>query len=63
MPSAIEQMVENYVRLKNRRALEELVMHRERLAIDVKGRSRQHLGKSISQIDHEIAVIQAGLAD
>jgi hypothetical protein len=39
MPSAIEQIVAVYVRLNNRRALEQLMMHRQRLAIDLSARS------------------------
>lgn len=62
MPSAIEQIVETYVRLKNRRALEGLMMHRQRLAVDLKGRSGYDFSSPIQQIDEEIAVIEAGLA-
>jgi hypothetical protein len=38
MPSAIEQIVATYVRFQNRRALEAMLMHRQRLAISIKGR-------------------------
>lgn len=62
MPSAIEQIVETYVRLKNRRGLEELMMHRQRLAIDLKGRSGYDFSLPIGQIDEEIAIIEAGLS-
>jgi hypothetical protein len=62
MPSAIEQIVETYVRLKNRRGLDQLMMHRQRLAIDLKSRSGYDFSVPISQVDEEIAIIEAGLS-
>ena len=62
MPSAIEQIVDAYVRLKNRRGLDELMMHRQRLAVELKSRSGFDFGRPISQIDEEIAIIEAGLS-
>lgn len=61
MPSAIEQIVDIYVRLKNRRGLDELMMHRQRLAVDLKSRSGYDY-LPIGQIDEEIAIIEAGLS-
>jgi hypothetical protein len=60
MPSAIEQIVDTYVRLNNRRALETMLMHRQRLAIGIKGNGFHHslAGK---KIDEDIAAIQVGL--
>ncbi|PSO17458.1 hypothetical protein [Bradyrhizobium sp. MOS003] len=63
MPSAIEQIVDSYVRLKNRRGLDELMMHRQRLAVDLKSRSGGYdFSLPIGQIDEEIAIIEAGLS-
>ena len=63
MPNAIEQIVDAYVRLKNRRGLDELMMHRQRLAVDLKSRSgRFDFSLPIGKIEEEIAVIEAGLA-
>ncbi|MGX1322908.1 hypothetical protein AB7M17_006361 [Bradyrhizobium sp. USDA 377] len=62
MPSAIEQIVDAYVRLKNRRGLDELMMHRQRLAVDLKSRSGYDFSLPIGQIDEEIAIIEAGLS-
>ena len=62
MPSAIEQIVDAYVRLKNRRGLDELMMHRQRLAVDLKSRSGYDFSRPIEKIDEEIAVIEAGLS-
>ncbi|WP_426418247.1 hypothetical protein [Bradyrhizobium genosp. A] len=63
MPNAIEQIVDAYVRLKNRRGLDELMMHRQRLAVDLKSRSGSYdFSLPIDKIDEEIAIIEAGLA-
>ena len=62
MPSAIEQIVDTYVRLKNRRGLDTLMMHRQRLAIDLKSRSGYDFSLPIAQVDEEIAIIEAGLS-
>ena len=62
MPSAIEQIVDTYVRLKNRRGLDQLMMHRQRLAVDLKSKSGYDFSLPIGQIDEEIAIIEAGLS-
>ena len=61
MSNAIQQIVDVYVRLNNRRGLEDLMMHRQRLAVDLKARTGFDFSLPISQIDEEIAVIEAGL--
>jgi len=61
MSDAIKQIVDAYVRLDNRRALENLMMHRQRLAIDLKSRRGFDFSLPIRQVDEEIAVIEAGL--
>jgi hypothetical protein len=38
MTKAIEQIVDAYVKLSNRRALEDLRMHRRRIAVDLKAK-------------------------
>jgi hypothetical protein len=60
MPSAIEQIVDTYVRLKNRRGLEAMLMHRQRLAISIKGRVYDR-SLVIEKVDQDIAAIQDGL--
>jgi hypothetical protein len=62
MPTAIELIVGTYVLLKNRRALEEMLQHRQRLAVDLNSRSGFDPSRSIHQVDEDIAVIRAGLA-
>ncbi len=61
MENAIERIVETYVRLNNRRALEEMRMHRLRLAVELKSRSGYDFSLPIRSIDEEIAAIDAGL--
>jgi hypothetical protein len=63
MSKAIQQIVDAYVQLGNRRALEDLRMHRQRLAIDLKGRAGLDLSLPIRQIDEEIAVVEGGLRE
>jgi len=54
MPSAIEQIVDTYVRLNNRWALEAMLMHRQRLAISIKGKVYDR-SPVIEKIDEDIA--------
>jgi hypothetical protein len=61
MTKAIEQIVDAYVRLGNRRALEDLRSLRRKLVVDLKGRAGYDFGLPIGLIDDDIAVIEAGL--
>jgi hypothetical protein len=61
MSKAMAQIVDAYVRLNNRRGLEDLRMHRQKLAVDLKGRAGYDFSLPIGQIDEEIAVIEAGI--
>jgi hypothetical protein len=61
MPTAIEQIVDAYVRLGNRRALEDLSAHRQRLVDDLRGKAGLDVSTLVRQIEEEIAVIDAGL--
>ena len=61
MPKAIELIVDSYVRLHNRAALEELKMHRRKMAIDLMGRSGCDYSRTLDQIEEEIEAIEAGL--
>ncbi|QOZ53165.1 hypothetical protein [Bradyrhizobium sp. CCBAU 53338] len=63
MSNAIAQIVDTYVRLMNRRGLDELMMHRQRLAVDLKSRSGAFdFSLPIGKIDAEIAIIEEGLS-
>jgi transketolase C-terminal domain/subunit len=64
MLTAIEVIVRAYVRLKNRRALEEMLLHRQRLAVDLSTRSSGFdVSGPVHQVEEDIAVIRAGLAE
>jgi hypothetical protein len=59
--TAIGQIVDAYVWLNNRRALEDLRMHRQRLAVGLKSRTGFDFSLLIGQMEEEIAVIEAGI--
>jgi hypothetical protein len=61
MAPAIQGIVDTYLRLKNRRAIEDLLIHRRRISIDLKGRKGYDFSRPIAQIDEEIAIIEAAL--
>jgi hypothetical protein len=48
------------VKLGSRVALENLRMHRQKLAVDPKGRAGYDVNLPVGQIDQEMAVIEAG---
>lgn len=63
MSLAMAQIVDGYVKLKNRRALEELQVHRSTLIQGL----QSHLGpldaaKPIKQNQDELVIIEAGIA-
>lgn len=62
MPNAIELIVDGYVSLNDRRALDDLRMHRRKLAVDLKARTGFDYRTTIQQIEEDINVIEAGLA-
>lgn len=61
MEPAIKKIVDTYVRLGNRRAIEDLLIHRRRLSIDLRGRRGYDFSRPIEQIDEEIRIIAAAL--
>lgn len=61
MSSAMELIVEGFTRLKDRQSLEDLRMHRRRLAVDLKAMKGLDCRSSIAQVDQDIAIIEAGL--
>jgi len=63
MSKAIELIVDGYVRLNDRNALDDLKAQREQLAAHLKAtNARLDHGATIRQIEDELAVIEAGLA-
>ena len=62
-PAAMRNIVDTYVRYGNRKALDELRAHRERLIAGLKTLTGPYdISKPIALIEDEIAVIEAGLA-
>jgi hypothetical protein len=63
MSKAMKQIVQVYVRHLNRRALEDLRKHRQKLALELRTQARPgyDFGLPIRQINEEIAVVEAGL--
>src|ERR1700742_1518765 len=61
MEPAIKGIVDTYVRLGKRREIEDLLMHRQRLAVDLKARRGYDFSRPIAQIDQEIEIIEAAL--
>jgi len=61
MEPAIKRIVDTYLRLGNRRAIEDLLMHRRRLSIDLMGRTGYDFSRPIEQIEEEIRIIADAL--
>jgi capsule polysaccharide export protein KpsE/RkpR len=61
MSNTVEKTVATYVQLNDRQALEDLRTYRQGLAVHLKARAALDLSLLTSQIDAEIAVIEAGL--
>jgi hypothetical protein len=62
MPNAIELIVDGYVSLNDRGALDDLRMQRRKLAVDLKALTGFDCQTTIQQIEEDIMVIEAGLA-
>ena len=62
MSKAMEQIVDAYVRLGNRSALEDLRLHHQKLVVDLKGKTAFDFSLlPIGQLEEELAVIEKGL--
>jgi uncharacterized small protein (DUF1192 family) len=62
MEPAIRSIVHAYVRLRNRKALDDLRAHRGRLIAELRLLSGGYdMSKPIAQLQDEIAIIEAGL--
>jgi hypothetical protein len=62
MEPAIRSIVDTYVRLRNRKALDELRAHRGRLIAELRLLAGGYdTSKPIAQMKDEIAIIEAGL--
>jgi hypothetical protein len=61
MSSAIELIVSGYTKLKDRQSLENLRTHRRHLVVDLKARTGFDYRLSTTQVEQDIAAIEAGL--
>lgn len=61
MSSAIELIVDGFAKLKDRQWLENLRMHRRRLAVDLKARTGFDYRSSIAQVEQDTTAIEPGL--
>ena len=62
MSEAVQRIVGAYVKLRNRKALEDMKVHRQRLITELKSaHGAFDLSLSIKQLDDEIWVIEVGL--
>jgi capsule polysaccharide export protein KpsE/RkpR len=61
MSNSVEKTVDTYVQLNNSRALGDLRRYRQELAVLLKAQAGLDFSLLISQIDAEMAVIEAGL--
>ncbi|WP_159008967.1 hypothetical protein [Bradyrhizobium sp. S69] len=57
----VEQIVDEYVQLGNRHALEYLLTHRRKLASDLKSRAGSDSRLPVDEIENLITAIEAGL--
>jgi hypothetical protein len=61
MEPAIKRIVETYVRLRNRGAIEDLLIHRRRLVVNLRARLGYDVSRPLAQIEEEIRIILAAL--
>jgi hypothetical protein len=61
MTEAIQKIVDVYVRLDNRQALEDLRMHRQRLVMNLKARTGYDFSLPLLQVEDELAIMETGL--
>ncbi|MCP3460702.1 MULTISPECIES: hypothetical protein [unclassified Bradyrhizobium] len=62
MSHSVELIVNGYVRLKDRGALEGLLAHRRELLRQLSSVTGIDPSRAVAQVSQEIAVIEAGLA-
>src|SRR5437764_482711 len=62
MEPSIKKIVDAYVRLGNRRAIEDLLAHRRRLSVNLRGRKNIYdFSHPIEQIDEEVGILVEAL--
>ncbi|MCK1326333.1 hypothetical protein IVA94_36825 [Bradyrhizobium sp. 156] len=63
MSQAIKSIVSGYVKVRNSRALTELLTHRRRMLSELQAVSGINAGNSIDLVQSDIEVIEAGLEE
>lgn len=63
LPSSIVLIVEGYVNLRDREALERLRNHRQQMLVNIRGLSGLDVTHTIGELEHELEVIDGGLND
>lgn len=63
MPSSIVLIVEGYVSLGDKEALERLRNHRQQTLGNIQGLTGLDLSRTIAELEYELEVIDAGLID
>jgi hypothetical protein len=61
MSQAMQLIVDGYVKLSGRKALQDLKEHRERLATELRS-LKLELSSTVGHLEREIAIIDEGLA-
>jgi hypothetical protein len=64
MSNGMRSIVDGYVRMKNRTALEDMRMHRHRLKVNLflHGQERSYnVGSTIQSLDDDLSEIEAGI--
>lgn len=62
MSRSVELIVEGYVRLSDRDALQDILAHRQDLLRQLVAVTGVDPGQAIAQVNQEITIIEAGLA-
>jgi hypothetical protein len=63
MPSAMEMIVAGFVKVKNRRALEDLHTHRRKVLADLQTITGINPANAIKAVQNDISAIEAGLEE
>ena len=58
---AMDQIVDTYVRLGDRKSLEDMLAHRQALALNMESRADFDFGLPLKEIARDIAAIQSGI--
>jgi hypothetical protein len=63
LSNAMQMIVAGYVKVRDRRALADLLAHRRKVLIELQGVTGINPASSVAAVQDEIAIIQAGLEE